>query len=88
MRIEVVCLDMHVTEIESTIVQLPHLFTDEFLDPLPGVHLLKVHLPVEDVVAGADVNESVLHGELVVGLWGPESVLRLKLNYENIHKNF
>ena len=61
MRIKVVCLDMHVTEIKGAVVQLPGLFMDECLDPLPGIHIFEVHLPVEDVVAGADVNESVLH---------------------------
>ena len=72
--VEVIRLDINVTEIKVATIDHPRLFADELPGSLLGIHGVKVHLPVEDMVADADVNESVLHGELVS--WTPETGVR------------
>lgn len=89
---------MNVTVIECGTIDHPRLFMSEMFRTVLGIQGVKIDFPVEDVCVGADVEKSVVHcwtlervemdsGEGRVGLWSPESVLRLKPNCENIHKN-
>jgi len=62
--IKVKHLDIHVTEIYRT-TEVPHFFTGKLLGVGLRLPLVEKDRAVEDVLADADVNESVLHVEMM-----------------------